>query len=95
MHAPNNIHSTWHQQEQQKITGTARKHGNGTWNEEKNWSIEAEPEMTETLQLIDEDFKSAIMNIIKDFKTYVYNEERNGHYKKEPSQISRTENENI
>lgn len=48
--------------------------------------------MTETIKLIDKDYKSPLMNIIKDLrKTYTMKREMD-IIKKKPSQISRAEN---
>lgn len=50
---------------QSKITGHAKMQKNVAHNQEKNQPIEAEAEMTKMMELTDENFKIAIINLLE------------------------------
>lgn len=48
------------------MTRHAKKQSSVTQNQEKNQSVVIEPEVTKIMELVDEDAKRAVMNVLTD-----------------------------
>lgn len=78
---------------QSKITGHAKMQKNVAHNQEKNQPIEAEAEMTKMMELTDENFKIAIINLLENIdKSMNVMKGKNGRHKKDPNETFEMKN---